>query len=716
MEASGAPFADATPMGRSQRVPEPSADEEPLLSGIYRVAQERLSVIILVTICVCAATAALVYVLPVTYSASAEVIFDPRKSNGVAPSSDDAEVSADPSSVQNQIRILTSRNLAALVIERLGLASDPEFNTTDAFSAPDDSQPARTIDQDGAAVPAGVPIPSDRVIDAFLRHLNAQPLGLSTTIAITFTSRDPQTAYAVANAVADAYIENQIDIKSKATRVAAAWLSQRVQKLAIDTQKAEALVQDYKRANGISEVVNGLSGSTESTPLVDQELVALQTQLVQARATLAEKHAVRDSLQALVAAGSAADLSQVSVSPLIVQLRQQESDIIQSEADLSARYGPKNPKLIAIEAQRKGVENKIAVEIDRIARAVDSDVVVAQAQVQSLQSSLERTEQQAGTENMARAKLQSLEANAKSTRAAYEAFVSRLRDVQGQEAMQVADANIISRAPVPNTPNPPSRKLLILASIPCGFLLGLLAALLQERAEAGPRRIAPQPLRVNTPVLARIPDLTQEGLPGASIAETLLTLPFSGFAQSIAELERRIPADLGGNARVIGIVSPASRDGMAVIALSVARAAAQRGRKVVVIDVDPGQSVAKASGSRTSLPGLPYVLSGQTALGKSLVRDASSGALLLSGEWGNADPDRLLGSHEMRLLLDRLRSSCDLVLLSLPYGTLVTRAAGANLCDATIVLLGWGGVLLPTAEQAYALASGFRNAALVFAA
>ena len=56
------------------------------------------------------------------------------------------------------------------------------------------------------------------------------------------------------------------------------------------------------------------------------------------------------------------------------------------------------------------------------------------------------------------------------------------------------------------------------------------------------------------------------------------------------------------------------------------------------------------------------------------------------------------------------------MLLSLPYGPLATRAGGANLCDATIMLLGWGGAPRPTTEQANALASGFQNAAIVLAA
>jgi hypothetical protein len=66
MEAFGAPFAEATPLGRPRQTIGPSAEEESLLSGIIRVAQERLAVIVLVTVGVCAATAALVYLLPVT--------------------------------------------------------------------------------------------------------------------------------------------------------------------------------------------------------------------------------------------------------------------------------------------------------------------------------------------------------------------------------------------------------------------------------------------------------------------------------------------------------------------------------------------------------------------------------------------------------------------------------------------------------------------------
>ncbi|MGD0865175.1 MAG: exopolysaccharide transport family protein [Rhizomicrobium sp.] len=711
MEAVNAAFADANTQ-RSQRASGRSAVEEPLLGGILRIAKERFGAIALVTLCVVAGTAALVYELPEKYSASAEVIFDPRKSNGVESSSDSADVSSDPSTVQNQIRILTSRNLAVRVIERLGLAADPELNTGESAIVQNAAPPSIRIAADAPAEATAMQAPPDQVVDAFLKNLSAQPLGLSTTISITFTSRDPLVASAVANAIADAYIENQIDIKSQAARVAATWLSQRVQHLAVDTQRAEAQVQDYKRANGISEVANAFGGGTESTPLVDQELVALQTQLVQARANLAEKKAIRDSLQALIASGSAADLSQVSVSPLIVQLRQQEADLIQSEADLKARYGPKHPKLIAAEAQEKSIENKIALEVDRIARAVDSDVVVAQAQVKSLEMSLDNTQRQASSENMARAQLQSLEANAKSTRTAYETFVSRLRDVQGQEAMQVADANIISRAAVPDSANPPSRILLISASIPVGFLLGLLLVLLQERAQGGLSR-SPGIPRLSAPILTRVPDLARQGWPGAGIAGLIVAAPLSQYAQSIAELERRIAENLGGRSRVIGIVSPTSPDGAAIVALSLARAAARNARRVLLIDGGPECNVARASGGGATPPGLPYVLSGRSSLAQSLVRDAASGAFFLSGPWGHVAPERVLASIEMQNFLGHLRGSFDLVILAAAAPAAL--APLAHLTDGAMVLLGWNGTPLPSIAQTNAWASRFSNAGLVLA-
>jgi uncharacterized protein involved in exopolysaccharide biosynthesis/Mrp family chromosome partitioning ATPase len=683
-----------------------------MLADVVRVGRDRLGFILFVTICVAAAAAAIASVMPVSYSSSAELLLDQHKNKVADLSPVVSDLPNDPVSTQNQIRVLTSRDLAARVIEKLDLANDAELNAEppSASIAP----PLRVTDTTRTANPGARVVPAweDRVIDVFLKHLAVQPLGLSTTIAVTFTSRDPQTAATVANAVADAYLERQIATNALTAQTAASWLSQRVQKLASDLQGADAAVQLYKRTHSLSEAADG-------TPLVDQELVTFQSQLVDAKTSLAEKQATRDRLHALAASGDAPDIAQVAASPVIVQLREQEADTMREEADLATRYGPKNPKIIAMDSERKNIDEKINGEIGRVEGALDSDIAVAQAQVQTLQSSLSATEHQASAENQARVELQSLEANAKSTRTAYESFVSRLREVQGQDAMQLPDASIISRAPVPDSPSSPKRSVIVLASIPVGFLFGLLLAMLQERANIGsaPASFPAQILRA--PLLARIPDLALRGFSSPSIVDGMVRNPSSPFARAVAGLDARIAAARGQRAKVVGVSSPAPGEGTTVLAVSLARAAAQRGLRVVLVDTNSAPGIATTLQIDASSPGLSELLSGRAALSQCLARDAASDALILSGGKTGASPYTALASVQMTQLIAYLRRSCDLVVLELP-AAYATRAPShfARLTDAMILLLGWNGSRVPDVLEINALCASMqgRSVGLVLAA
>src|SRR5580698_3859424 len=65
--------------------------------------------------------------LPSVYSTSAVVMLEQRKNNVTEQSSVLSETPTDPASIQNQIQLLTSRDLAARVVDELDLEDDPEF-------------------------------------------------------------------------------------------------------------------------------------------------------------------------------------------------------------------------------------------------------------------------------------------------------------------------------------------------------------------------------------------------------------------------------------------------------------------------------------------------------------------------------------------------------------------------------------------------------------
>ncbi|HWA29831.1 MAG TPA: GumC family protein, partial [Rhizomicrobium sp.] len=541
-------------------------------SDLVRVGAERLGLILTTATVIVAATIVALLLWPSTYSATTVVMLNPQRNTVADNSAVLSALPTDPASVQNQIQILTSRDLAARVIADLKLYDDLEFAKPDPLTG---------------QMPS-----ADAVIDGFLRHLEVGAQGLSTTIGITFKSSDPQKAARIADAIANAYLADQVDYANAATRSTTEWLLNRIHVLARQVQAADAAVQEYRAQNNLTDTGNGDS-------LIDQQLIAENAALVQAKSDLAEKQAIAARINSMLAAGQVEDVSQVVASPLIVQLRTQEADLIRQEAQLSSKYGPRHPKMIDIESQKQNLEDKIAQEAARIGGSAANDVAVARANAGSLAASLKALEKNAGADSLKRVKLKALEANAASTRTMYEAFVTRLRETQG--AVGLPDARVISSAAVPQHPSSPKRTLIAAASIPLGLLVGLLFALLAERmsgareVRVGPAATRPamRPATVNAlvpaadplrgaVVIGDVPDYTS-----LRAADVVIDRPDDAYSRSVDALLSRIaPRARGGVGKVFALTSADRNDGRTALAAALARAATQRGLRAIVIDSD----------------------------------------------------------------------------------------------------------------------------------
>jgi uncharacterized protein involved in exopolysaccharide biosynthesis/Mrp family chromosome partitioning ATPase len=653
-------------------------------SDLVRVASKRAAMILAVATVFVALTLLALVLWPTTYTGTATVMLDPRINAVMQNSAVLSAQPTDPASVQNQIQLLTSRDIAAEVIANLKLYDDPEFAAPGMFS--------------------NEPPSADQVIDSFEKHLTVSAVGVSTTFTIAFTSRDPDKAAAIANAIADAYLQDQVNTENAASRETTDWLLARIHTLAHQVQQAETAVQQYK-------AVNNLTDTGAGTSLVDQQLIGVNAALIAAKSDLAEKQANASHIDTMLNGGQVGDVSQVVASPLMVQLRTQEADVLQKEAQLSSRYGPRNPKLIEVESEKQNLEAKIAEEAKRIGGSVANDVAVARANVGSLQYNLNQLQKKETAEGLARVHLRALEANADSTRTMYEAFVSRLRETQG--GTQAPDARIISRAAVPTKPSSPKRTLIAAASIPAGLLIGLLFALFAERAgtvryyqpavahrraPAAPARqsaYAADPLR-GAPVLGEIPDYA-----GLRAADLMIDRPADDYARSVDALLAQIVPRQRGHAKVIALTAPDQSEGKTALATALARAATQRGYRAIVIDGDLQWPKAALSMGLPPAPhGLQDVLRGAAPLSQSLARDPRSSALILSPT-ATQTPDTAF-LNALPQLVSYLRKTFDLVIVDCP------QPAGANaaryflqLSDAAVMLVRWQAT--PRASVSYTL-------------
>lgn len=638
------------------------------LGDILALLRARFGVILRITAIVVAIAVVVASLWPARYSSSAVVMIDPRKNTVADLSSVLTALPTDPSSLQNQIQLLQSRDLAAEVIAKLKLYDDPEFNPTLQQSVGSVLLSALNPKHwfsDAASAPTDPAVERDAIIDNFLTHLSAETLGLSTTVTVTFQSRDPAKAALIADTVAQTYISDLVEAKLKASDATSAWLTQRIRELGSEVQQKEALALTYRAQHNLDSSAGG-------TALMEQQLGGINGQIVQARADLSAKTAVYNQVETLIKAGTPADVSQIIASPLIIQLRTQQADLLRQQAALAIPYGPKHPKRIAVENQLKDLDLKIGEEASRIASALANDVSVARAQLASLQGSLSATQHQVSGQDLTAVKLHALEADAASARNLYDSFLGRLRSIQDQEGLQYPDAHMISHAEVAAAPNSPPRLMIVLAAFPAGFLLGCLVVLLSVRF-AGVRRApvraasrpvsrpAPRPVPrpAGPPILAELPGALHTGA-----ADHVIDWPASPFARSVAALLGRVMPARGG--RIVSVTTSAQDGAGTTVALALARTAARAGLRTIVVDGHVMQpALARLTGAHLE-GSLMDVLRGATTVNRALTRDPRSNVLFLGTLAPPRDPAAALASPRMGELFTHLRAICDLVVVAAP--------------------------------------------------
>jgi uncharacterized protein involved in exopolysaccharide biosynthesis len=160
--------------------------------------------------------------------------------------------------VESQIEIIKSESIASAVIEKLGLAEDPEFATGQGSG-----MISRLL---GWSKPEAKASTARYAVESFERELSAKRVGQTYLVEITFRSRDPDRAAQILNAVAEKYITYQMNNASLQDE---AWVKDRLNELSTQASAAQKALEDYSR-NGKDTAdspatIDKLSAAAESS-------------------------------------------------------------------------------------------------------------------------------------------------------------------------------------------------------------------------------------------------------------------------------------------------------------------------------------------------------------------------------------------------------------------------------------------------------------------
>lgn len=631
-------------------------------------------------------TVAVLQMTPV-YSASSVVMLDSRKNNITDANAVLADLTSDPSTIQNQVAILTSLRLLGRVVDKLKLENDPEFNPqlSPAGVVLQYLNPMNWFKSATQDASSGDDVVRNQVINKLLSQVSVVPVGLSTAMTITVRSIDAVKSAKIANTIASAYVDDQLEAKFDATKNATQWLSQRISELSNQSQAADAAVQQYKAAHNITTTANGLS-------VVSQQVADLNSQLILAKTDLAEKQASYDQLASLARSGQADTASQTLASTAIVTLRSQEADISRQIADLSTKYGARHPKMLDLQAQKSNIEARIADEVQRVVAAEKNTLLAAQAHVASLEQSMRQLEARSAGQDQESVRLAALQSAATSARAMYEAFLGRLNQTQDQQGIQTPDARVISDAQVPLKPSAPKKVLSIALGIVGGLLLGVLIAFAAEYLDVGFRTAQQTEEALQVPVLSSLPEIFGDKQEIVNPADNLVAKPMSSYAEGVRGVLLGLSlSNVDKPPRVVLVTSSVPGEGKTTVSLSLARMAARSGLKVALVDCDGRRpSVGEHIGADRSGYSLIDALSGDQPIENYLRDDTLTSAKILTCIPIPVDPVDVLSSSAMRNTVQRLRESFDLVILdSAPLLPVHDTRVLTKLADAVLFCVRW---------------------------
>lgn len=702
-EISQLPTPSPTPKGRnaalafSGSTAEPTFDFVELLSVLRRRKNVICACVALITVI----GAAMIFQITPRYTAEASVLLDARKIDVVDVQAVLSNLPPDLAVVRGEIEVMKSPQIAAKVVNTLNLTSVPEFNSKlqqpSLFSPILQAEhwlfglvrPALGIEQNIApAIPEDPQVALERSATyALLGHVNVTNDGRSYVLKVAVDSENPQLAANIANAYANAYLDAQLEAKFDAVKRANDWLNAHLTDLQAQVEASEGAVELYRAQHGLTQT------DTNGDTLTSQQLGELNSQLILASADTAQKQANLSQIQDKLRSGGITGAEQVLSDPIIQSLRQQEADLIQQEAQLAAKYKPEHPAMINIKAQINDAEQKIRDEVNKAVQAMAGDVVAARAKEQSLRDSLQALQKTSATQDQAAIQLHELQRQADSVKTLYDDFLNRFKQTSAQEDIQQPDARLIVDARPPSTPSYPRTGLLISLVFLGSILTGLIAALGMERLDNGFRTGEQVERLAGIAPLGLVPDIRSNEKP----TDAIIAHPVSAYSEAIRTVRTALRySDVDNPPKVVLVTSALPDEGKSVFSLSLARSVAFSGGRALLIDCDLRRpSVAKTLGL-VPKAGLLSVFDSGFDAREAIMVDETSGLHVITATSGTANPQDILGSRQMRALIDKMRAQYDFVVLDTPPVLAVSDAfILSHVADTTMFLVRWGRTARP---------------------
>lgn len=660
------------------------------LREVFSILRRRVRLIVLtVFVCIVAALIFLFQIQP-EYRASVLLLVDPTQKNLLSPNDTERlQSQSEIARVESEVEIARSGPVLLETVRALNLVTDPEFGPQVGLG-----------DKLRAAI--GLPLsdpPSREVLlnntlQKLGRATEVRRRGLTYLLSITVTSKSPERSARIANTMAQVYIDLQIASKTRSVENARDLLLAQVNSA---RQTLAASNDSFDRYIGTN--IDRLQTETGNAQLgiLQGQLAAFDTRRNQTQAVLSNS---QTALQARDWTALSDSLQNDALSALVAQRAALETQIAQAPGDAQ--------QALDLQTQLAALEQQIENSAGDALGVLRADVEGIDVQGSALRERLRNTVVSSDLSSATLAQLYGLRQEADIAQRQYTNLLSRLRDLDAQALVQVADTRIVSEALKPSAPSFPNKKRLLAVAVVAALGIGVALALLNEFYVGGvisPTQLAnvvPAQAVGSIPAIRRKRELT-------SIADTVITAPLSAYAESFRRVRMALDQAVGAETRdnfvvMVGSANPA--EGKSTTALSLARSYAQLGKSVLLIDGDLRKPAVHSYLDITPERGfLDYLKNPgeKPDISAFYVADPLSKAGVIVGRGRSDIPtDQLLMSPQFSDMIASARASMDVIIIDTsPLNSVVDAQYVARHADIVLMCVRFGDTSQADVRLAY---------------
>jgi succinoglycan biosynthesis transport protein ExoP len=607
---------------------------------------------------------------------------------------------------QTQVRLIKSRTLAKKVIDKIDFAKSAQPSFFSKINLMQKIKELIPYSFDQAKKEKKDPYAP--IINNFLDRLAVQPDRNSQIINISFIHGNAQVSANAANAVADAFIESNLEAKYLTAKQAYDFLNVQIKELMNDIALKEQEIQKYAQEKEIVSLDNNEN-------ITVQQLVELNTEYTRAQTKRIEKESIYKS----VINGSADSIPEILNNNLIQELKTQYARLESEYAEKSKKFKAEWPEMIQLKSKLDKVKQRLDKETYDIVRKVRNgaraEYETALKQELSIKNMLDQQKTKTTDLHKNAILYNNLKTEVDNKRALLQSLIKRQNEAGVSAELKdlgSSQIRIVDRAEVPREAFKPNKKLNILMALAIGLLIGIGISFFLEYLDRSLKNKEDVERYIKLPTIGVIPSL--DGIRKSShysyayedylgkeeykiLPKSIEKIVHASAKSSISEAYRSLRTAIllstpHSPPKTILITSSQPKEGKTATAVNIAISLAQLNKKVVIIDTDlrkPRISKIFMIYNRT---GVSNFLAGTIPPNQIIFRTEIPNLYIIPSGPTPPNPAELLATPKMTSLLEGCKKTFNFIILDSPPLLAVTDAQIlANKIDG-VVLVVHGGV------------------------